>query len=79
VLREKVRRRSLIVGQQTKLKIKIRSVLTYGGVKPPVEYGLFTRKGRIWLTGLDLGHGDSYLRMMEPIQALFIETLRSYW
>ena len=68
VLREKVRRRSFLVGQQTKLKIKIRSVLTYEGVKPPVEYGLFTRKGREWLRGLGLGPVDSYLRMMEPLR-----------
>ena len=67
-LREKVRRRSFLVGQQTKLKIKIRSTLTYEGVKPPVEYGLFTRKGREWLTGLGLGPVDSYLRMMEPLR-----------
>jgi transposase len=66
VLREKVRRRSFIVGQQT--KFKIRSTLTYEGVKPLVEYGLFTRKGREWLTGLGLGPVDSYLRMMEPLR-----------
>jgi len=46
VLREKVRRRAFLVGQQTKFKIKVRSVLTYEGIKPPKEYGLFTRKGR---------------------------------
>ena len=68
VLREKVRRRSFLVGQQTKFKIKIRSTLTYEGVKPPVEYGLFTRKGREWLRGLGLGPVDSYLRMMEPLR-----------
>ncbi|MBL7080715.1 IS110 family transposase [Candidatus Bathyarchaeota archaeon] len=68
VLREKVRRRSFLVGQQTKFKIKIRSVLTYEGVKPPVEYGLFTRMGREWLRGLGLGPVDSYLRMMEPLR-----------
>jgi len=68
VLREKVRRRSFPVGQQTKFKIKIRSTLTYEGVKPPVEYGLFTRKGREWLRGLGLGPVDSYLRMMEPLR-----------
>ena len=48
------------------MKIKIRSVLTYEGIKPPVEYGLFTRKGRERLRGLGLGPVDSYLRMMEP-------------
>ena len=68
MLREKVRRNSFLVGQQTKFKIKIRSTLTYEGVKPPKEYGLFTRKGREWLTGLGLGPVDSYLRMMEPLR-----------
>ena len=69
MLREKVRRRSFLVGQQTKFKIKIRSTLTYEGVKPPKEYGLFTRKGREWLRGLGLEPVDSYLRMMEPLRA----------
>ena len=68
VLREKVRRRSFLVGQQTKLKIKIRSTLTYEGVKPPGEYGLFTRKGSEWLRDLGLEPVDSYLRMMEPLR-----------
>ncbi len=68
VLREKVRRRSFLVGQQTKFKIKIRSTLTYEGIKPPKEYGLFTRKGREWLAVLGLGPVDSYLRMMEPLR-----------
>jgi transposase len=68
VLREKVRRRAFLVGQQSRLKIKIRSTLTYEGVKPPKEYGLFTRKGREWLRGLGLEPVDSYLRMMEPLR-----------
>jgi transposase len=56
------------VAKQTKLKIKIRSLLTYEGVKTPVEYGLFTWKGREWLRGLGLEPVDSYLRMMEPLR-----------
>jgi len=68
VLREKVRRRAFLVGQQTKFKVKIRSTLTYEGVKPPGEYGLFTRKGREWLRDLGLEPVDSYLRMMEPLR-----------
>ena len=66
VLREKVRRRSFLVGQQT--KFKIRTTLTYEGIKPPGEYGLFTRKGREWLRGLGLRSVDSYLRMMEHLR-----------
>ena len=38
MLREKVRRRA-----------KIKAILTYEGIKPPAEYGLFTEKGVEWL------------------------------
>ena len=68
VLREKVRRRAFLVRQQTKLKVKIRAALTYEGVKPPKEYGLFTRKGTEWLRGLGLEPVESYLRMMLPLR-----------
>jgi transposase len=67
-LREKVRRRAFLVRQQTKLKVKIRSTLTYEGVKPPKGYGLFTRKGVEWLGGLGLEPVDSYLRLMPPLR-----------
>jgi len=43
----KVRRSAFLVKQGTKLKI--RSVLTYEGVRPPKGYGLFIRKGVEWL------------------------------
>ena len=67
-LREKVRRRAFLVRQHAKLKVKIRSVLTYEGVKPPKGYGLFTRRGREWLRGLGLEPVDSYLRLMAPLR-----------
>jgi len=67
VLREKVRRRSFLVEQQTKLKL--RSTLTYEGIKTPKDYGLFTRKGRDLLSGFGLEPVDSYLRMMEPLRS----------
>ena len=67
-LREKVRRRAFLVRQQTKLKVKIRSVLTYEGVKPPKGYGLYTRKGVEWLRSLGLEPVDSYLRLMAPLK-----------
>ena len=67
-LREKVRRRAFLVRQQSKLKVKIRSTLTYEGVKPPKEYGLFTRKGAEWLRGLGLEPLESYLRLMAPLK-----------
>jgi len=67
-LRERVRRRAFLVRQQTKLKVKIRSTLTYEGVRPPKGYGLFTRKGVEWLRGLGLEPVDSYLRLMAPLK-----------
>ena len=45
-LREKVRKRAFLVREQTKLKVKIWSILTYEGLKPPIGYGLFTVKGK---------------------------------
>ncbi len=47
-LREKVGRRAFLVRQRAKLMTKIRSVLAYGGVKPPEGCGLFTKRGVLW-------------------------------
>ena len=66
-LREKVRRRAFLVRQRSKLKVKIRDVLVYEGIKPPEGYGLFTRKGVEWLGGLGLEPVDCYLRLMPPL------------
>jgi len=63
-LREKVRRRAFLVRQRAKLKVKIKSVLTYEGIKPPLDHGLFTLKGAEWLHSLNLESVDSYLRIM---------------
>ena len=63
-LREKVRRRAFLVRQRAKLKVKIRSVLTYEGIKPPSGHGLFTLKGVEWLRSLSLEPVDSFLRIM---------------
>jgi len=67
-LRERVRRRAFLVRQRAKLKVKIRGVLAYEGVKPPGHHGLFTRKGVEWLRGLGLEPVDCYLRLMEPLK-----------
>jgi transposase len=67
LLREKVRRRAFLVRRRAELKVKTQSVLTYEGVKPPTEFGLFTRKGVEWLRGLGLGAVDCYLRLMPPL------------
>jgi len=63
-LREKVRRRAFLVRQRAKLKVKIKSVLAYEGIKPPSDHGLFTLKGIEWLRSLSLEPVDSYLRIM---------------
>ena len=68
LLREKVRRRAFLVRQRSKLKVKIHSVLTYEGVKPPEGYGLFTRKGVKWLGSLGLDPVDCYIRLMPPLK-----------
>jgi len=57
-----------MVRQTTKLKVKIRGVLAYEGVKPPGEYGLYTRKGVEWLKGLGLEPVNCNLGLMEPLK-----------
>lgn len=54
VLRERVRRRALLVRQHAKLMTKIRGVLAYEDVKPPEGLSLFTLKDLDWLEGLSL-------------------------
>jgi len=63
-LREKVRRRAFLIRQRAKLEVKVKSVLTYEGIKPPSESDLFTVKGVEWLRSLNLESIDSYLRIM---------------
>jgi len=53
-LREKVRRRAFLVRERVKLRVKIKSILTYEGIKPPSYHGLFTQKGVEWLHALSL-------------------------
>jgi hypothetical protein len=55
------------VRQVTKLKVKIRDVLAYEGIKLPEGYGLFTRKG-IALLRVNLELDDCYLRLMAPLR-----------
>jgi len=66
-LREQVRRRAFLVRERVRLRVKIKSVLTYEGVKPPADYGLFTEKGMEWLHILDLEPVESYLRVITPL------------
>jgi transposase len=66
-LREKVRRRAFLVRERTKLRVKVRSTLTYEGMRPPEGFGLFTEKGVAWLHGLGLEPIESYLRVLNPL------------
>jgi len=54
MLREKTRRRAFLVRERVRLRVKIKSILTYEGIKPPSDHGLFTERGREWLHSLDL-------------------------
>jgi transposase len=67
VLREKVRRRAFLVRERVKLRVKIKSVLTYESLKWPFDHGLFTEKGLEWLHGLNLKPVESYLRVWKPL------------
>jgi len=66
VFREKVRRRAFLV-RRKKLKVKIRGVFTYEGVRLPEDYGLYTRKGRQWPEGLGMESIRFYLRVIETL------------
>jgi transposase len=67
MLREQVRRRAFLVRERVKLRVKIKSILTYEGVKWPSDSGLFTRKGVEWLHALSLEPVESYLRVLKPL------------
>jgi transposase len=68
-LREKVRRRAFLVRERVKLRVKIKSILTYEGIKPPSDHGLFTLKGVEWLHALDLDPVESYLRIVKLLDS----------
>jgi transposase len=50
-LREKVRRRAFLVRERVRLRVKIKSCLTYQGLKWSEDLGLWTRRGGLasWL------------------------------
>ena len=64
-LREKVRRRAFLVRERVKLRVKIKSYLTYQGLKWPEDHGLWTKAGVVWLHSLDLASVESYLRLID--------------
>jgi transposase len=53
------------VRTRVKLRVKVKSVLTYEVLKWPSEHGLFTKKGIEWLHGQKLDSVESYLRILE--------------
>ncbi len=67
MLREKVRRRAFLVRERVKLRVKIKSILTYEGIRWPSDYGLFTGKGVEWLHALNLDPVESYLRVLKTL------------
>jgi transposase len=67
MLREKIRRRAFLVRERVRLRTKIKSILTYEGIKTPIEHGLFTEKGIEWLHSLTLEPVESYLRIINPL------------
>jgi len=67
MLREQVRRRAFLVRERVKLRVKIKSILTYEGIRWPSDTGLFTRKGVEWLHALNLEPVESYLRVLKPL------------
>jgi transposase len=67
MLREQVRRRAFLVRERVKLRVKIKSILTYEGIRWPSDCGLFTRKGVEWLRALSLEPVESYLRVLKPL------------
>ena len=64
-LREKVRRRAFLVRERVKLRVKIKSYLTYQGLKWPEDHGLWTKGGLVWLHDLRLDPVESYLRLID--------------
>lgn len=52
--------------------MKIKSFLTYQGLKWPTNHGLWTKDGLVWLHGLNLDPVESYLRLID----IFNEEIR---
>jgi transposase len=66
-LREKIRRRAFLVRERVRLRVKIKSILTYEGIRSSSEHGLFTESGVEWLHSLGLEPVESYLRVISVL------------
>lgn len=73
-----MRRRAFVVRTRVKLRVKIKSVLTYEGLKWPDDHGLFTKKGLEWLHGLNNDSVECYLRILEFLDKE-IKVLQRSW
>jgi hypothetical protein len=58
---EKVRRLVFLVRERVKLRVIIKGLLTYEGLKWSSDYGLFTKKDLEWLHGLSNDSIECYL------------------
>jgi len=67
MLREKIRRRAFLVRERVRLRTMIRSILTYEGIQPLSEHGLFTERGVEWLHSLAMEPVESHLRIIKPL------------
>ena len=67
MLRAQVRCRAFLVRERVKVRVKIKSILTYEGVRWPSDHSLFTRKGVEWLHCLNLEPVESYLGVLKPL------------
>jgi len=76
-LREKVRRRAFLVRERVKLRVKVKNVLTYEGLKWPSEHGLFTKKGVDWLHELQRKNRNSYVDF--HVRAVLEKTIKHFF
>jgi transposase len=49
---------------------KVKSVLAYEGIKPPKQYGLFTKQGIAWLHTLNIDPIECYLTIIATLNDL---------
>jgi len=59
--------RAFLVRERVRLRVKIKSILTYEGIKPQIDHGLFTERGVDWLHSLALEPLESYLRVISVL------------
>jgi transposase len=71
--RELITCRGRVIAKRTRAKNSLRSLLRCAGVVPPSRPGLWTKKGMVWLRGLELPTASQRLRrdlLLEEIESL---------